>query len=856
MFKSLKLKATYNSYEDDIGACFYSPALAVCKSYDRASAYFTAKSLAHYAKGLELFGQKGNLFRLIISCQLAQEDFDQMKEGYALKSSVEDALLVQLQEKLSLDEEKQISNLAYLISLGIIDIKIAYTANGIFHDKFGLMEDTNGELICFRGSNNETDAAFQYNYEAFDITCSWQASAFDFEKITKSRKTFETLWNNKADNVRVCELSEALLNHIISYSKGKIIVDKAYLEENCYLLDLDDKGLSLIAKLEPDCLRKSSVYKLKLKRYVDERSSSELIYHFNETLTYPAYKKIIDILTKWTQKGNYRFFISEKVLEHIKNRELFIKERSELGLAIKNKEQIVFDRYEHYKEVVNDALTRPLREMQMWDSFFMCAMQKCSNFSVPGSGKTAAVLGVFAYLQSVDLVKRIVMVGPKNSFGSWHDEFEQCFGKKQALKLFHIHDTSYAGVNQKKSALTYDTGDKNLLLFNYESMDTYLEEISKIVSHETLLVFDEVHKVKAIGGQRASAAVKLSRFARYTIALTGTPIPNSYSDIYNLLDILYHDEYNDFFGFTETQLKQPTEEDVIDINEKLQPFFCRTTKDQLQVPAPNVDITIETNATDIENQLLHILKLKYKKNKLALIIRILQLESNPKKLLDKLDLSDFSEILDDSVDIEDIDFVDFSDEVITLVSKVKETSKFKSCIELAKKLFQNKKSAIIWCIFRDSIANFQKTLTGIGASVGCIYGDIPQEERLRIIEQFRNGSIQFLITNPHTLAESVSLHSVCHDAIYFEYSYNLVHLLQSKDRIHRLGLPSGQYTQYYYMQQMFATHDNEPFSLGNAIHQRLKEKEKIMLEAIESGVLEYGSTTAEDMDIIFSGLNL
>lgn len=33
-----------------------------------------------------------------------------------------------------------------------------------------------------------------------------------------------------------------------------------------------------------------------------------------------------------------------------------------------------------------------------------------------------------------------------------------------------------------------------------------------------------------------------------------------------------------------------------------------------------------------------------------------------------------------------------------------------------------------------------------------------------------SGKIQVLLTTPHTLAESVSLHSVCHDAIYFEYS--------------------------------------------------------------------------------------
>lgn len=68
---------------------------------------------------------------------------------------------------------------------------------------------------------------------------------------------------------------------------------------------------------------------------------------------------------------------------------------------------------------------------------------------------------------------------------------------------------------------------------------------------------------------------------------------------------------------------------------------------------------------------------------------------------------------------------------------------------------------------------------------------------------FKNKEFNILITNPHTLAESVSLHHVCHDAIYYEYSYNLVHLLQSKDRIHRLGLPEKQYTQYYYMNTLF-----------------------------------------------------
>ena len=40
--------------------------------------------------------------------------------------------------------------------MGIIDVKIAFTEEGIFHDKFGIMEDEIGDIICFRGSNNET----------------------------------------------------------------------------------------------------------------------------------------------------------------------------------------------------------------------------------------------------------------------------------------------------------------------------------------------------------------------------------------------------------------------------------------------------------------------------------------------------------------------------------------------------------------------------------------------------------------------------------------------------------------------------------------------------------------------------
>ena len=122
-------------------------------------------------------------------------------------------------------------------------------------------------------------------------------------------------------------------------------------------------------------------------------------------------------------------------------------------------------------------------------------------------------------------------------------------------------------------------------------------------------------------------------------------------------------------------------------------------------------------------------------------------------------------------------------------------------------------------------------LNKLGISNKIIYGSVPVEEREKTIEEFKNKEIQVLITNPHTMAESVSLHKQCHDAIYFEYSFNLTHMLQSRDRINRLGLNENQYTQYYYLFLM--SKDGEDDSIDFKTYNRLKEKEQVMLDAIE-----------------------
>lgn len=613
-----------------------------------------------------------------------------------------------------------------------------------------------------------------------------------------------------------------------------------------------DGGLFLRIPIDStNSFQSSSFYKLSLRRYVREILPGFV--RFKPALTYLDYKKVIALCQKEADKRSILFVVCDTLYDYIESRELHIGVRSRLGIELKEHHPKLQERFENYRLIVDGQMARKLRERQMWDSFFMCAMQKSANFSVPGSGKTASVLGMYAYLRSKELVKRILVVCPKNAFGSWMDEFSVCFNGIESLKVLNIHNPMYKNIKQRNVALQYDSGRSNLILVNYESLGGVLDSLIRILDKQTLLVFDEVHKVKRVNGEYAENALRLSREANYVVAMTGTPIPNSYTDIYNLLHILFPYEYDEFFDFTVPMLRKPEVSDITAINDKLQPFFCRTTKEQLGVPKANEDILCVNKATPKENQLLRILEMKYRKNKLALLIRILQMESDPQLLLQSLDLADFNYLLDDSVDASEIDYADYSDEVKDLIESCGRTTKFNSCVELAASLAQQNKPTVIWCIFVNSIQNLSQALEEKGIRTRCIYGEVPLEDRQQILSDFRSGKIQVLLTNPHTLAESVSLHNVCHDAIYFEYSYNLVHLLQSKDRIHRLGLLDDQYTQYFYNQLSYQTEDG-PWSLDKEIYNRLQAKERTMLDAIDNHTLEVMPTSEEDLETIFSKL--
>lgn len=619
-----------------------------------------------------------------------------------------------------------------------------------------------------------------------------------------------------------------------------------------WLLDYGGAVLTLrVPDGDAEALPYSAFYKLSLRRYIARHEGC--LFTGKSALTHLDFQRVIALCeTECAQRGA-ALMVSPALADYIRDRGNYLKQRFRLGVEIKNREEKLLPRFREYQSIVNAAMARPLRERQMWDSFFLFAMKRAANFSVPGSGKTASVLGAYACLKSRGLVKRLVVVCPKNAFGSWIDEFFLCFTGKESLRVLNLHSPGLSTPAARRAALRYDAGHVNLILVNYESAGGVLEDLLPLVRSEALLVFDEVHKVKKVGGEYASAALALAEQSVYLTALTGTPVPNSYLDLYNLLHILFPNEYDEFFGFSDVLLRHPTPAEIEMVNNRIQPFFCRTTKEQLEVPPALPDKILTCPAGGEENRLLELLVQTYRRNKLALFLRILQLESNPRLLLQKLDLREFRDLLDDGAPVEKIDFTDYSQEARRLIEDCPPSTKLRRCAQLTEGLVEEGKPVIVWCVFLDSIHTLSEALEARGISTRCIYGAVPLEERQGILRDFKLGRFQVLLTNPHTLAESVSLHSVCHDAVYFEYSYNLVHLLQSKDRIHRLGLPKGQYTQYTFLQTEYRT-ENGPWSMEGIVYQRLQQKEQTMLEAIGRRTLEVLPTSEEDLEMIFKAL--
>jgi SNF2 family DNA or RNA helicase len=116
-------------------------------------------------------------------------------------------------------------------------------------------------------------------------------------------------------------------------------------------------------------------------------------------------------------------------------------------------------------------------------------------------------------------------------------------------------------------------------------------------------------------------------------------------------------------------------------------------------------------------------------------------------------------------------------------------------------------------------------------------------------------NVRVMVANPAAASEGISLHRICHHAIYLDRTFNAAHYLQSEDRIHRFGLARDQETIIEIVECTGTVDETVRTRLGFKIGEMAKALEDSSL-APDPIPIDPIDVKAEDLEDYVTGLQL
>jgi SNF2 family DNA or RNA helicase len=431
---------------------------------------------------------------------------------------------------------------------------------------------------------------------------------------------------------------------------------------------------------------------------------------------------------------------------------------------------------------------RQLKPFQLRDLQRLLSVHNGANFSVPGAGKTTVTLAL--HLLTRQEGQHLLVVGPKSSFPAWTEVVDECIGEEAPEWVREQFTVLFGGAEAVRQAL--GSGATRFVI-NYDQIITIPDVFSTyLLQHPVHLVLDESHRMK--GGLAVKRGIVLLNAATLPVRrdiLSGTPMPQSPSDLQSQLDFLWP---GSGLGLRVAQGIPP--------RQVIGNLYVRTTKADLGLPEVNRHFR-HVEMGKGQSALYAIVRSETLRDLSSLrsgsgvdivrarrsVMRLLQLSANPVLAL--------RSIMEDAPTVES--------GIVQQVLDDGPSPKMLAVRELARHLASGGKKAVIWSIFTDTIEQMERMLADLNPVT--VYGAVPSGDpsdlatREGRIRRFNTDpTCMVFIANPAAAGEGISLHHVCHDAIYLDRSYNTTHYLQSIDRIHRLGLPPKTETNVYIFQ--------------------------------------------------------
>lgn len=414
----------------------------------------------------------------------------------------------------------------------------------------------------------------------------------------------------------------------------------------------------------------------------------------------------------------------------------------------------------------------PLTSFQRRDVTKLLSLRHGANFSVPGAGKTRVALAVYDSLKKAGQTRRMLVVCPKSAFESWLSENAVCF-PGSPLRT-HV----YTGTVDPTA---------EVLLVNYERLPDAQNALTAwLAARPSLLVLDEAHRMKlGPSGVYGSVCLLLGPHARRRLILTGTPAPNGAADLANLMAFVWPGHGRD------AVTRAIGGGDLRHASNVLRPLFVRTTKKELDLPPTTVrarPVDLPPLHREIYAALCGQLSRRAEAARgdfetvNGIVAYLLMAAISPALLA--VGTTRY-EPLAFRVPPLDIPPDAPLNDLLRDLPSYELSPKFGHAVGIVAENARKDRKTLVWSTFVRSLTTLERLLAPYQPAV--VHGGVLDREAQ--LGRFRQDpDCMVLLSNPATLGEGISLHDVCHDAVYVDRDFSAGRYLQSVDRIHRLGL--------------------------------------------------------------------
>lgn len=393
-----------------------------------------------------------------------------------------------------------------------------------------------------------------------------------------------------------------------------------------------------------------------------------------------------------------------------------------------------------------------------------------------GCGKTLTTIAVAGALYNLGKIDRVLVVAPTSVCSVWpHDLNQFAAFPWEARVLLGDKKKRLKALNELEN---WPFKALRIVVINYES--THRDGIFEALAayKPDLIVCDESQRIKNPSAAQSKALHKLGDAAPFRMILSGTPVQNNAVDLYSQYRFLdpavyganfyaFKNRYCIMGGYGQHQIVGYRNMD--ELVEKEHSVAYRVTKEECLDLPQQTFINRYVQFTDAEQAIYEqlrkssFLELETGENVtattiLTMYLRLMQLtggfltadESTRPKQVNTAKLDALADIVDDYV------------------------------VDAGKKL-------VIFARFRAEIAAIENLLRLRKIQYGSIYGDVPMEERGKIVEDFQtNPDTKVFVAQIQTAGLGITLHAAS-TAVFYSYDYNYANYAQALARIHRIG---------------------------------------------------------------------